>query len=143
VTCATLFVLACFTSCHPRLHAWSEGGPQTCAWEFDETLNPMKTKTVATRDTTLRAGEVVGTILWANSGKSAGEAKISATSDSTSGEYSTLSDEEGRFHLDRLPLGRMLLQARRIGLHTDTVTIDTRTGNVVQFALHNQCAHEA
>ena len=103
----------------------------------------MKTRTVATRDPTLRAGEVVGTIVWANYGKSAGQAKISATIDPTSGEYFTLSDEEGRFHLDRLPLGRMLLQARRIGLHADTVTIDTRTGNVVQFALHNLCAHEA
>ena len=102
-------------------------------------LLPVTTRTLATRDTTVRAGEVVGTVVWANSGTSAGEAKISATSESTSGEYSTLSDEAGRFHLDRLPLGRVLLRARRIGLHTDTVTIDTRTGTVVQFALHWVC----
>jgi len=122
------------------VHYAQEGWqPQTCARELDTTITPVSARTLATRDTTLRAGEVVGQAVWAEGGGATGLTTISATRDSIGGERSTVSDGEGHFQLDHLPLGRVLLQARRIGFHTDTVTIDTRTGNVVQFALHVVC----
>ena len=52
----------------------------------------------------------------------------------------TMSDNEGTLRLHYLQRSAVVIAVRALGWVADSVTVDTRSGNDVQFALHALCA---
>jgi hypothetical protein len=101
----------------------------------------VRSSTAATADTSIAPGDVRVSIVDALSGKPVPGIQVSHAYAQITPDSLALSDNDGMMRLHYLQRSAVVIAVRTLGWAADSVTVDTRNGNNVQFALHALCAH--
>jgi hypothetical protein len=101
---------------------------------------PAVATTRASVDTSIAPGDVQLSFVNAVTGKPIPAAQVAHTFAQITPDSLAYSDNDGRMRLHYLQRSAVVLAVRTIGWSPDSVTVDTRSGNDVRFALHSLCA---
>jgi Carboxypeptidase regulatory-like domain len=117
------FVITTMPACAPRMHV-------------GEAPNSSRARIQVAPDVTIPSGTIAGVVRDEDSGAPLGSVRVSITPNNMTHPIQILTDDQGRFRIDDLPLGPIVLEARLIGYGTSTDTIELQSGVDVIVGLH-------
>ena len=141
VSLAAIAALIAATAC-------SSAAPQRSWVESDGALYsrcsagaPVKSSTAATVDTSIAPGDVRLSLVDALTDKPVPGVQVVHAYAQLTPDSLAYSDNDGMLRLHYLQRSAVVIAVRTLGWAPDSVVVDTRNGNNVQFALHALCAH--
>lgn len=137
VAALTLVASACSSATSQRSWVESEGA----IYSRCDDGAPVKASTLASADTSIAPGDVRLSIVNALTGQPIPGVQVAHAYAQITPDSLALSDNDGMLRLHYLQRSAVVIAVRTIGWLPDSVTVDTRSGSNVQFALRSLCAH--
>ena len=127
--------------------ACSSAAPQRTWLESEGAIYPRcdasavtKASTVASADTLVAPGDVRVSIINALTGDPLPSVQLVHNYAQITPDSLALTNLEGRMHVHYLQRSAVVIAVNTVGWLPDSVTVDTRGGNTVQFALRSLCS---
>jgi hypothetical protein len=126
--------------------ACSSAAPQRTWLESEGAIYPRcdeavaKVSTAASADTAVAPGDVRVSIVNALTGQPIPTVQLVHNYAQLTPDSLTFTNLDGRVRVHYLQRTAVVIAVNTIGWLPDSVTVDTRSGNAVQFALHSLCS---
>lgn len=124
----------------------SAAAPQRTWLESEGAIYPRcdeavaKASTAASADTSVAPGDVRVSIVNALTGQPIPTVQLVHNYAQLTPDSLTFTNLDGRVRVHYLQRSAVVIAVNTIGWLPDSVTVDTRNGNAVQFALHSLCS---
>lgn len=140
IVAATLFALiasAC-SSAAPQQRTWLES--EGAIYPRCDDGAAMKARTLASVDTSVAPGDVRVSIVNALTGEPIPSVQLVPNYAQLTPDSLAFTNLDGRVRIHYLQRSAVVIAVNTVGWLPDSVTVDTRSGNDVQFALRSLCS---
>ncbi|HMI56714.1 MAG TPA: hypothetical protein VK511_01590 [Gemmatimonadaceae bacterium] len=134
----TLIVANACSSAAPQERTWLES--EGTIYPRCEDVGVAKANTAASADSSIAPGDVRVSMINALTGQSIPSVQLVHNYAQLTPDSLTFTNLDGRVRVHYLQRSVVVIAVNSIGWLPDSVTVDTRSGNSVQFALRSLCS---